>query len=157
MDRGDTAMKRPSNGVQNWLRHLSVSLSLCLSVFACPAAHAQLPPAAPPCATCGPGSVNPCQPPIQGVDCAMGTGCGEPQWKAWAPIPWQAFGQGEYTGPARSPHVPEYRIRVDDLVEFVYRLKRDEVSRPYLLDVGDEIQIDSLIDEKLNRKIIVQP
>jgi len=87
----------------------------------------------------------------------MGTGCGEPHWKSWGPIPWQAFGQGEYAGPARLPHVPEYRIRVDDLVEFVFRLKRDEVSRPYLLDVGDEIQIDSLIDEKLNRRVIVQP
>jgi len=31
------------------------------------------------------------------------------------------------------------------------------VNRPYLLDVGDEIQIDSLIDEKLNRRITVQP
>jgi polysaccharide export outer membrane protein len=87
----------------------------------------------------------------------MGNGCGEPHWKAWGPIPWQAFGQGEYAGPARSSHVPEYRVRVDDVIEFVYRLKRDEVSRPYLLDVGDEIQIDSLIDDKLNRKVTVQP
>jgi polysaccharide export outer membrane protein len=54
-------------------------------------------------------------------------------------------------------HVPEYRLRVDDQVEFVYRLKRDEDPRPYLLDVGDEIQIESLIDEKLNRKVMVQP
>ena len=87
----------------------------------------------------------------------MGHGCGEPHWKAWGPIPWQAFGQGEYAGPARSPHVPEYRVRVDDQIEFVFRLKRDEVSRPYLLDVGDEIQIESLIDEKLNRRVVVQP
>src|SRR5439155_11303573 len=62
-----------------------------------------------------------------------------------------------YVGPARSPHVPEYRLRVDDLLEFVFRLKRDELSRSYLLDVGDEIQIDSLIDEKLNRRVVVQP
>jgi polysaccharide export outer membrane protein len=96
-------------------------------------------------------------PPVQGVDCAQGTGCGELHWNAWGPIPWQAFGQGEYAGVARSPHVPEYRIRVDDEIEFVYRLKRDEVNRPYLLDVGDEIQIESLIDEKLNRKVTVQP
>jgi polysaccharide export outer membrane protein len=87
----------------------------------------------------------------------MGNGCGEPHWNAWGPIPWQAFGQGEYVGPARLPHVQEYRIRVDDLIEFVYRLKRDEVSGPYLLDVGDEIQIDSLIDEKLNRRVTIQP
>jgi polysaccharide biosynthesis/export protein len=110
-----------------------------------------------PCTTCGPACVNPCQPPIQGVDCLMGNGCGEPGWKAWGPIPWQAFGPGEYAGPARFAHMPEYRLRVDDQIEFVFRLKRDEVTRPYLLDVGDEIQIDSIIDEKLNRKAVVQP
>lgn len=135
---------------------LLVSLSFCLSITIPRAASAQ-PGASAPCTTCGSGCVNPCQPPIQGIDCAMGNGCGEPHWNAWGPIPWQAFGQGEYVGPARLPHVPEYRIRVDDVLEFVYRLKRDEVNRPYLLDVGDEIQIDSLIDEKLNRKVTVQP
>src|SRR5207248_10936875 len=46
---------------------------------------------------------------------------------------------------------------VDDLLEFVFRLKRDEVNRPYLLDVGNEIQIDSLIDEELYRRITVLP
>ena len=122
------------------------------------AANAQAPAMPAPCTTCAVGGgMNPCQPPILGVDCLMGTGCGEPRWNSWGPIPWQAFGQGEYAGPARLPHVPEYRIRVDDQIEFVYRLKRDEDPRPYQLDVGDEIQIDSLIDEKLNRKVTVQP
>ncbi len=120
-------------------------------------AHAQDGVRPASCQTCGPGYVNACQPLIQGVDCAMGTGCGEPHWRSWGPIPWQAFGQGEYVGPPRLSHVPEYRLRVDDQVEFVYRLKRDEVPGPYLLDVGDEIQIESLIDEKLNRKVMVQP
>src|SRR3954470_24186354 len=137
---------------------LTISLSLLLSVApSLRRASAQAPQAAGPCLTCSPGCVNPCQPPVQGVDCAQGTGCGEVHWKAWGPIPWQAFNQGEYVGPARLPHVPEYHIRVDDEIEFVYRLKRDEVNRPYLLDVGDEIQIDSVIDEKLNRRVIVQP
>src|SRR4029079_17623197 len=128
--------------------------AICLTVAT---ADAQFPSAPAPCTACIAGGVNPCQPPVQGVDCAMGNGCGEPHWRAWGPIPWQAFGQGEYAGPARLPHVDEYRIRVDDEIEFVYRLKRDEVNRPYLLDVGDEIQIESLIDEKLNRKVTVQP
>jgi polysaccharide biosynthesis/export protein len=110
-----------------------------------------------PDTTYGPACVNPCQPPVQGVDCLMGNGCGEPHWKAWGPIPWQAFGPGEYAGPPRMAHMPEYRLRVDDQIEFVFRLKRDEITRPYLLDVGDEIQIDSIIDEKLNRKAVVQP
>jgi len=134
-----------------------ISLYLFLSIaLLTRLAVAQIMPSAA-CTTCGPGCVNPCLPPVQGVDCAQGTGCGEVHWNAWGPIPWQAFGHGEYVGPARLPHVPEYHIRVDDEIEFVYRLKRDEVNRPYLLDVGDEIQIESLIDEKLNRKVTVQP
>src|SRR5262245_4551669 len=139
------------------LRLISISLSVWSCVLLWSSAQAQIPPGPSSCPTCGPGCINPCQPPIQGVDCAMGNGCGEPHWNAWGPIPWQAFGQGEYVGPSRLPHVQEYRLRVDDLVEFVFRLRRDEVNRPYLIDVGDEIQIDSLIDDKLNRKVIVQP
>jgi polysaccharide export outer membrane protein len=141
-------------GIMKILISLSLLLSVAPSLHFVSAQTIQQPAA---CAMCSTGCVNPCQPPVQGVDCAQGTGCGELHWKAWGPIPWQAFGQGEYIGPARSSHVPEYHIRVDDEIEFVYRLKRDEVNRPYLLDVGDEIQIESLIDEKLNRKVQVQP
>lgn len=141
-------------GVMKIFISLSLLLSVAPSMRFVSAQTIQQPAA---CATCSTSCVNPCQPPVQGVDCAQGTGCGELHWKAWGPIPWQAFGHGEYVGPARSPHVPEYRIRVDDEIEFVYRLKRDEVNRPYLLDVGDEIQIESVIDEKLNRKVTIQP
>src|SRR5436190_16178214 len=154
MSHSDREMERRRDGGTEKPRHASIALSLCLSVWLITATVSAQ---SPPCQTCAPGCVNPCQPPIQGVDCAMGTGCGEPHWKSWGPIPWQAFGQGEYTGPARLPHVPEYRLRVDDDIEFVYRLKRDEVSRPYLLDVGDEIQIESMTDDKMNRKVTVQP
>src|SRR5262245_7342605 len=134
-----------------WTRSLRIAAGLYLAAttLAAPLARGQAFNAVAACQSCGPGAA--CPPPIAGVDCAMGNGCGEPHWKAWGPIPWQAFAQGEYTGPARLPHVPEYRLRVDDEIEFVYRQKRDELSRPYLLDVGDEIQIESLIDEKLNR------
>ena len=78
-----------------------------------------------------------CDRPISGVDCRSGNGCGEPHWNAWGPIPWQAFAQGEYVGPARLPHVPEYRLRVDDEIEFIYRLTREELSHRYQLEVGD--------------------
>ncbi len=98
-----------------------------------------------------------CQPPIQGVDCLQGTGCGEPHWSCWGPVPWQAFAQGEYVGPSRLPHVPEYRLRPDDQVEFIFRHRREELSQPYRLEVGDSIKIESLIDEKLNREVTVQP
>jgi polysaccharide export outer membrane protein len=98
-----------------------------------------------------------CERPIQGVDCRAGNGCGEPHWNAWGPIPWQAFAQGEYVGPARLPHVPEYQLRVDDEIEFIYRLTREELSHGYQLEVGDEIRIESLIDPNLNRDVSVQP
>jgi len=99
----------------------------------------------------------PCQPPIFGVDCASGPPCGEAHWDQWGPIPWQAFAQGEYVGPARLPHVPQYRLRPDDELEFVYRLTRAELSHSYQLEVGDVIRIESLIDPTLNRELTVQP
>lgn len=94
--------------------------------------------------------------PIWGVDCADG-GCAELGWAACRPIDWQAYAQGEYVGHARIPHVPEYRIRVDDILEIVYRLTRDETSKPYELQVGDTIQVQSFTDEKLNHpRVVVQ-
>ena len=53
--------------------------------------------------------------------------------------------------------MPEYRLRVDDQLEFVYRLTREESTRPYELNVGDEIRVESFSDEKLNGNLIVQP
>ncbi|MCA9262070.1 MAG: hypothetical protein KDA61_22790, partial [Planctomycetales bacterium] len=52
--------------------------------------------------------------PIWGVDSAAGRGCGEVGWESRGCVNWQAFAQGEYVGHARLPHVPEYRLRVDD-------------------------------------------
>jgi polysaccharide export outer membrane protein len=72
-------------------------------------------------------------------------------------LPGSPFGQGTYVSPDRFAHVPEYRLRVDDLLEFVYRETRDETSRPYQLNVGDEIRVESLTDSKLNRDLVVQP
>lgn len=111
----------------------------------------------------GPSGVQLCQAlspaapnPITGVDCIYGN-CGERGWDGMGPIDWQAFAQGEYVGHARIAHVPEYRLRVDDLLNVVYRLTRDESSRPYQLNVGDEIRVEVLTDEKLNRNLIIQP
>ncbi len=71
--------------------------------------------------------------------------------------PTTPYGQGSYLVPGRTPHVQEYRLRVDDELEFVYRETRDETSRPYRLNVGDEIRFESLTDPKLNRDLVVQP
>jgi polysaccharide export outer membrane protein len=109
-------------------------------------------PAVPP-----PGGLSPAAPHvIQGVDCVDGC-CGERGWGAARPLDWQPFAQGEYVGHARLPHVAEYRIRVDDVLEFVFRLTREETSRPYLLNVGDEVRVESFTDPTLNRDLLIQP
>ena len=72
-------------------------------------------------------------------------------------IQWQAYAQGEYVGHARTAHVPEYRLRVDDQLELVYRLTREEQAEPYRLNVGDEIRVESFIDPELNRDLLIQP
>ena len=73
------------------------------------------------------------------------------------PIPWDLFAQGEYLGPHRTPHVPEYRLRVNDQLEFVYRLTRERSARPYQLNVGDRVRLESLADDKLDRDLEIQP
>ena len=72
-------------------------------------------------------------------------------------IEWQAYAQGEYVGHARLAHVPEYRFRVDDQLDMLYRITRDETAAPYRLNVGDEIRVESLTDEKLDRSLLIQP
>jgi len=93
---------------------------------------------------------------IKGLDCADGT-CGEQGWGAARPINWQNFAQGEYVGHQRTSHVDSYLLRVDDELEFVFRLTREETSRPYQLNVGDEIRVESFTDEKLDRDLTIQP
>ncbi len=104
---------------------------------------------------------------IWGVDSAAACGEGEVTWKARGNVDWQAFAQGEYVGHARSAHVPEYRIRVDDRISFVFRLTREMTSTPYELQVGDQIRVESLTgdaggaaegtQDDVRRDLIVQP
>jgi polysaccharide export outer membrane protein len=108
---------------------------------------------------------------IWGVDGARGAGMGEVTWKARGQVDWQAFAQGEYVGHARAPHVPEYRIRVDDAIAFVFRLTREVVSTPYELQVGDQIGVESLTadtalneptpsgatQDNIRRALVIQP
>jgi polysaccharide biosynthesis/export protein len=89
-------------------------------------------------------------------------------------IPWQEFAQGEYVGHARIPHVPDYRLREGDVVAIYYRRTRQEISRPYEIQVGDRLRIESLVagqatpakptetevplgDDTINREVLVQP
>lgn len=103
------------------------------------------------------GSLSPAAPhPLQAVDC-VGGNCGEAGWGAARPHNFQPLAQGEYVGHSRLPHVNEYRLRVDDVLEFVFRLTREETTRPYLLNVGDEVRVESFTDQSLNRDLLIQP
>ena len=93
---------------------------------------------------------------ICGVDCADGD-CRQRGWEAMRAINWQTYAQGEYVGHARLAHVPEYRLRVDDQLDMIYRLTREETSTPYRLNVGDEVQVESFTDSEINRSLLIQP
>jgi polysaccharide export outer membrane protein len=101
--------------------------------------------------------LNPAAPvPIRGID-GTAVANGMVPWTAAGPLDWQPYAQGEYVGHSRLPHVPAYRLRVDDVLEFVFRITREETSRPYQLNVGDEIRVESFADPTLNRDLIIQP
>ncbi len=112
--------------------------------------------------------------PIWGVDSATGRGCGEVGWDARGCIPWQQFAQGEYVGHARTPHVTEYRVREGDQIAVYYRRTREELSKPYELEVGDRIRVESLTagsgttvgprggdapsqNDDITRELVIQP
>lgn len=94
---------------------------------------------------------------LMGVDCDGCSVCGEARWADRQLIPWELFAQGEYVGPYRDQHVPEYRLRVDDELEFIYRLTRVESNHAYELNVGDRIRVESIIDTTLDRELVIQP
>jgi polysaccharide export outer membrane protein len=93
--------------------------------------------------------------PIKGLDCASGA-CGEFGWADARPIDWQRFAQGEHVGHARTAHVPEYRLRVGDVLDFVFRLTRDETPRAYRLKVDDRLRIELLADPTLTSEVEIQ-
>jgi len=104
------------------------------------------------CQALGPAA--PC--PICGVDCSDCQGrCRG--WEQMRAIAWQAYAQGEYVGHARLAHVPEYRIRVDDALEMMYRLTRDQQPDPYQLNVGDEVRVESFADPAITASVFILP
>ena len=87
-----------------------------------------------------------------GVDCNdCGTECREARWEASRPIPWEVFAQGDYVGPARTQHVPEYALRVNDVIEVVYWFTHEASDEAYRFEVGDEVMVESFSDPSLNR------
>ncbi len=105
------------------------------------------------CQALGPAA--PC--PICGVDCSTCSWSRRGGWERMRAIAWQAYAQGEYVGHARTAHVAEYRLRVDDQLDLIYRLTREETAQPYRLNVGDEVRVESFTDPALNRDLIIQP
>jgi len=104
------------------------------------------------CQALGPAA--PC--PICGVDCSECQGrCRG--WEQARAIAWQAYAQGEYAGHARLAHVPEYRIRVDDALEMMYRLTRDQQPNPYQLNVGDEVRVEAFADPAITTSVFILP
>jgi polysaccharide biosynthesis/export protein len=73
------------------------------------------------------------------------------------PLAWEIFAQGEYIGPARLQHVPEYYLRVDDQIGFVFRVNGKPSATPYRLNVGDTIRIASLTMPNILFDTPIQP
>ncbi len=82
--------------------------------------------------------------------------CGEADWSARRPLPWQVFGQGEYIGPERTPRVDAYYLRPNDQLEFVYRFTQQPSAEPYRFSVGDELMIESLTAPELNKGDLIE-
>ncbi len=97
--------------------------------------------------------------PIPAIDCVRNCPPGfEATWGALGPTTeFQEWAQGEYVGRARLPHVPTYRLRVDDQMSFVFRVTRNEIPTPYEINVGDEVTIESATDAQLKRTLVVLP
>ncbi len=75
----------------------------------------------------------------------------EPRWNDQQMVPWESQAWGEYVGPYRTPHVPEYRLRVGDVLDFVYLLTRRSPGHPYKFHPGDTISITAVGDPSLNQ------
>lgn len=90
--------------------------------------------------------------PLCGVECGDCYANGrEPSWHDRHCLPFDIYGPGEYIGPARPPHIVPYRVRVDDLLEFVYFLSRRNLNGAYKFEIGDRLTVESVTDDKLNR------
>jgi polysaccharide biosynthesis/export protein len=96
-------------------------------------------------------------PDVPGGSAPLQPGSAPAGWEDARLIAWQAYAQGEYVGHARTAHVPEYRLRVDDQLDMLYRVTRDETRGPYKLNVGDEVRVESFADPELNRTLSLLP
>ena len=98
-----------------------------------------------------------CKPCITGVDCAQGPD-GEKRWHDAQGIDFGPLWHGEYIGPIRLPTLLDYRVRINDEVLVNYIPNRQVVPDEYKLTPGDELNINSVSDETINRdRVQIQP
>ena len=74
----------------------------------------------------------------------------EPRWRDATPVPWESLSYGEYIGPPRTPHLPEYRFLIGYQVDFVFRRKRELSSEAYRFGIGDSMALSSETQEGFN-------
>jgi polysaccharide export outer membrane protein len=113
----------------------------------------------PPAISAGP-QLSPAAPHLTpAIDCVNHCPPGyEATWKSLGPVDvFEQWAQGEYVGRARLPHVPVYRLRVDDTLEFEFRVDRNRIAGSYKLEVGDGLVIESSNEATLRRTLLVQP
>lgn len=70
-------------------------------------------------------------------------------------VPFDQHSYGGYVAPHRTPSVPEYRLQLGDLMEFVFLRTREKSLYPYQLFVGDVIEVSSSSDASLNQTNLV--
>jgi polysaccharide export outer membrane protein len=82
----------------------------------------------------------------------------EPRWKDAHPILFQPLLHGEYIGPIRQPHVDQYRLRVGDSLQLVYRYTREIIPSAYRINVGDLLEIQSIeqVEKDKEESMVVQ-
>ncbi len=85
---------------------------------------------------------------ITGVDGSRVNPNREPRWRDARPVPWESLSYGEYIGPPRTPHLPEYRVLIGDQIDFVFRRKRVLTPSAYRFGIGDVLAVSALsVDE----------
>jgi polysaccharide biosynthesis/export protein len=87
---------------------------------------------------------------IRGVDGFRPNPGREPRWRDERQVPWESLGYGEYIGPPRTPHLPEYKILILDQIDFVFRRTRQLSGNAYRFDIGDVLGISSEQYEAFN-------
>lgn len=63
---------------------------------------------------------------------------------------WESYGPGQHLGLPRTPTVNDYRLRVNDEIEFVFQANRIQSPQQYRLTIGDTVRVVSAADERLN-------